>query len=347
MERKQTINQSDNLLLPFLTSVTEDDADFALAELLERRIQPLIEKTLRTKFHATLKPTDFNYANQDALEISSAVKLLLVSEFKKLKVNNSDRKIQNLSGYVTSVTLNAYRQYLREKYPLRQRLKNKLLYLLSHHPKFDLWEYDEGILFCGFKENRKVAQTLNLETIRTKIEQTANKDNLRENSRIIDLVKTIFELAESSMPFNDLLSVVAEIQEVKDQKKTIEILTAEKEIADFENKTQTEIERREQLKNVWKEICALPLRHRFALLLNFKDKHGDCVIALLPLLRIASVRQIAEILEFAPKEFARIWNELPWDDLKIADYLNLSRQQVINLRQSARARLARIFAEKD
>ena len=97
----------------------------------------------------------------------------------------------------------------------------------------------------------------------------------------------------------------------------------------------------ENLKKVWAEICQMPIRHRLALLLNLKDKQGDCVIRLFPLLRVASIRQIAEVLEFLPDEFARVWNELPWDDLKIAEYMNLTRQQVINLRQSARARLIR------
>ena len=342
----ETINQSDKALIPFLNSTTEEEADFALADLLEKKIQPLIEKTLRRKFHAMLKPTDFSVANQEALEVSGAAKLLVVAEIKKLKSNNN-RKIQNLSGYVTSVTLNAYRQYLREKYPVRQRLKNKLRYLLSHHPRFDLWEDENGMWFCGFKENRKSVQTTSAETIRAGISETVNANNLRESAKLIDLLKTIFEFAKTQIAFNDVLSVVAEIQEIKDRTETSDVLSAEKEFTALENQALTEIEERERLEKIWTEIRALPLRHRIALLLNLRDKQGDCVIALLPILRIASVRQIAEVLEFAPEEFARIWNELPWEDLKIAEYLNLSRQQVINLRQSARARLARIFTEKD
>jgi hypothetical protein len=41
------------------------------------------------------------------------------------------------------------------------------------------------------------------------------------------------------------------------------------------------------------------------------------------------------------EEFAEIWNHLPLDDNRIAEILNLTRQQVINLRKSARERLAR------
>ena len=41
------------------------------------------------------------------------------------------------------------------------------------------------------------------------------------------------------------------------------------------------------------------------------------------------------------EEFGEIWNELPLDDKRIAALLGLTRQQVINLRKSARERLTR------
>jgi hypothetical protein len=113
-----------------------------------------------------------------------------------------------------------------------------------------------------------------------------------------------------------------------------------------DDKTIAAFEQREHLQKVWSEIKEMPVRHRVALLLNLKDKQGDCVVWLFPILRVASIKQIAQMLEFPTEEFAAFWRELPWDDVKIAEHLNLTRQQVINLRQSARARLVRLFAPK-
>jgi hypothetical protein len=39
--------------------------------------------------------------------------------------------------------------------------------------------------------------------------------------------------------------------------------------------------------------------------------------------------------------FAGLWSRLPLDDASIAELLNITRQQVINLRKCARERLAR------
>jgi len=53
------------------------------------------------------------------------------------------------------------------------------------------------------------------------------------------------------------------------------------------------------------------------------------------------MNQIAEVLEMLPEKFAELWNDLPIDDAAIAQRLGITRQQVINLRKSARERLGR------
>lgn len=59
-----------------------------------------------------------------------------------------------------------------------------------------------------------------------------------------------------------------------------------------------------------------------------------------PMSGVASLREIAMVLEIAPEELAALWQELPLDDATIARRLACTRQQVINLRISARKRLA-------
>lgn len=44
----------------------------------------------------------------------------------------------------------------------------------------------------------------------------------------------------------------------------------------------------------------------------------------------------APVIELSPDEFAELWHDLPLDDNTIAGRLGLARQQVINLRKSAR-----------
>jgi len=101
------------------------------------------------------------------------------------------------------------------------------------------------------------------------------------------------------------------------------------------------VEQRRFLEQLWKEICELPLLERTALLLNLRDNNDRGLIVLLADLRIVTIRQIAMALRLQPEEFAALWRDLPLDDDDIGERLGMNRQQVINLRRSARRRLAK------
>jgi hypothetical protein len=101
------------------------------------------------------------------------------------------------------------------------------------------------------------------------------------------------------------------------------------------------VELRAYIGRLWEEICRLPLRQRAALLLNLKDSEGNSRLEMFWLMNVASIRQIARALEMTDLEFAELLRELPLEDARIAERLDLTRQQIINLRKSARERLAR------
>src|SRR5262249_22092791 len=96
-----------------------------------------------------------------------------------------------------------------------------------------------------------------------------------------------------------------------------------------------------RLRELWKEIGELPRNQRVALLLNLRAEGEKCAMELFPLAGVASMREIAALLEIPAEEFALLWTRLPLDDRSIAERLGVSRQQVINLRKSARKRLER------
>ena len=101
------------------------------------------------------------------------------------------------------------------------------------------------------------------------------------------------------------------------------------------------LERRTYLSSLWEEIRQLPARQAAALILNLRDGQRRGVVALLPLTGVATMREIARAIGMPAERFAAIWNRLPLEDAAIAELLGVSRQQVINLRKSARERLAR------
>ncbi|MFL6263485.1 MAG: hypothetical protein ACJ76Y_27650 [Thermoanaerobaculia bacterium] len=100
-------------------------------------------------------------------------------------------------------------------------------------------------------------------------------------------------------------------------------------------------ERRTYLVRLWKEVRELPPRQAAALLLNLRDGQGRNAAALLPLTGIATLREMAAAVALPPERLAELWGRLPLEDAALAGILGVTRQQVINLRKSARERLAR------
>ena len=156
----------------------------------------------------------------------------------------------------------------------------------------------------------------------------------------------IFNFAGGPVELDDLVSIVAALHGISERTDSLDAVDEEgrrgyENLKDERADVGQQAVQRDHLRRVWEEICQLPAPQRVALLLNLKDDNGNCVTTLLPVAGVASVRQIAKVLEIPPEEFYRLWGDLPLDDATIANLLGLARQQVINLRKSARERLAR------
>ena len=110
------------------------------------------------------------------------------------------------------------------------------------------------------------------------------------------------------------------------------------------------LERKAWLARLWEEIRELPLRQRICVLLNLRDHQRGAAIGLLPVAGVASIREIAAVLELEMEaaQLAKLWRDLPLDDASIATRLGGDPPQVKS-RKSARERpfrkLARIAPE--
>ena len=168
---------------------------------------------------------------------------------------------------------------------------------------------------------------------------------LGKTLKLASLLSAIFNELNGPVALDDLVSVVAEIWQIKDLPVRSAQMGNEEAVSAIASAPAAEfdlrLDQRRHLEQIWLEIGELPPRQRIALLMNLKDAQGRSAVALLPPLRIASIRQIAGMLGIPAERFAAMWNQLPLDDEAIAEQLGVTRQQVINLRKCARERLRR------
>ena len=159
-----------------------------------------------------------------------------------------------------------------------------------------------------------------------------------------DALAAVFNQLGGPVEFDELVSALAALLGVR--VRPIESLPESEDAAALapaavESDPAWQIEKRIFLQRLWEELQLLPPNQRAALLLNLRDAGGSGCITLFPATGVAGLRQLADALGMSADDFARLWNELPLEDARIAELLGLTRQQVINARKSGRERLTR------
>src|SRR6185503_17875485 len=241
---------------------------------------------------------------------------------------------------------NACNLYLRQKYPRRSRLKNRLRYLLTHDEIFALWANEASGTICGFAQWRDEGE-LTPQRLPEKIRQdpaewiqTAGLASVGINrAQLSSLLNALFQSCGNPIRLDDLVNIVADICREKDQPD--ESLDTVLNLAAPAVDLETVLDQKQMLSLLWQEVRQLPHRQRLALLLNFRDARGQDLVGLLPYTRTATIEQIAEAIALPLEKFLELWSKLPLDDATIGELLGATRQQVINLRKCARERLER------
>ena len=342
------VGQTDSLLIRFAQTSDVDERERVLSALLTEHAEPVVSKIIRYKTRG---------AADDGEEIYGEVMVQLVGRLQRLRTEDNGREIEDFNSYVAVTTYNACDRHLSRKYPQRRRLKNGLRYLLTHREGFALWQDEKQNYVGGFarwqfrgndSESSLKIQSLREDARAFERDVTVQK-SWSQQKNAFELLTAIFGWTNAPVEIDLLVSICADWWNVTDETIEIDSSNTNKkgeerpnvQLADAGPDAFTETERRDYLQRLWNEIADLPTRQRAAVLLNLKDENGRGVIDLWLVIGVATVEKIAAVLEMSVEAFAELWNDLPLDDNRIAERLNLTRQQVINLRKSARERLAR------
>lgn len=307
----------------------------ATAEGAEREIERLILEVAQPLSSEILS----RYARpgaavrlDDVEDISGAITVRLISRLRAV-LESSDDAIADFRGYVAALTYNAINDHLRSAFPARARLKNRIRYVLLRDPRLGLWS-GSGTLVCG------LAPWANAGVIPAGGELAVDDRRISrvmlDRDRPGDAVAALLELIGRPVPFESLVTLIARLWQVGEV--PVAARDAEEHAAPD---AASEAEQRNYLAVLWREIRELLPMQRKALLLNLRNAEATNVASLLVLTGTTRFDELAATLELTPGQLAAIWKELPLGDLRIAELLQVTRQQVINLRKSARIRLAR------
>jgi hypothetical protein len=346
---------SDPLLISFLEATEESEAARLLEELLHRHAEPVINRILgRIPRRLTLNAGARQSREAEDIEDIYAESVSTVTaRLCRLRQFSHTPPIVNFVAYVSTITYNARSSYLRKKYPQRASLRNRICYLLNHTSGLARWERD-GLWLCGFSlwrdQNRPVENSRRLRLLRENL-RAFQQDALPKTSVVhmppADLAAALFQWIGHPLPLEDLVAAMAQLLEVRDRIQPMDSTASEEgespaeRLPDPQAGVHSVVYHRQFLRWLWTEVRTLPARQCAALLLNLRDENQNGILFLLLELEIADQAQIASAMAMSGETLKAMWDELPLDDLTIAGILAVERQQVINLRKSARDRLAR------
>jgi RNA polymerase sigma factor (sigma-70 family) len=288
------------------------------SEAEERQIAELMTKARAIAERVVRRHREI--AAGDAEDVVSAATLRVAKRL--LESSEAEEVVHDFENYVTTITFNAVSDHLRLRFPTRTRLKNRLRYLLVHDHRIALWSTRRGMV-CGLAEwhgkppvDRGLAEDID--------ERIAGGDALIAFFRRHGHPVSLDALVERAAAASDMPA---------------RLLPQESRTPAAPQSSAYETQ--ETLTQLWNELLQLRPMQRKALLFNLRDAEGSHPLDLLVLTGVASTEALASALELTPAKLYEIWRELPYSDLQISAMLGVTRQQVINLRKSARERLAR------
>lgn len=314
---------NDPLLRVLFEARDEAERDGAVTALVLTEAKPLIRRVLAGVHLPALRP-------EDVADITATVNLRLVQRLQRA-ATIEEAAITSFAGFVATLTFRVAYQMFRRLSPQRRQLQDTLRYVLNHDSRLGTWQTAAGMVAgrAGWA-GRSAAKG-------TTISRADATAAMLDRNSPASAVAVIVDRNGGPMLFCELVSTVAELWGVDDRQAASPL----RERADAAAGPLLRLESREFLAILWEEIRTLPRPQRVALLLNLRDGHRTDALAVLVLLGIASVDQIATVLEIEAEQLADLWSALPLDDRTIASMLGVTRQQVINLRKSGRKRLAR------
>ncbi|HEX6185305.1 MAG TPA: hypothetical protein VFZ44_15580 [Pyrinomonadaceae bacterium] len=336
----------DALLEPLLLADSDERADELLSQLINVHAEPVIKGVIRYKLHLNSHRAT---QREEADDLYQEALLQLLAQLRQFREQPAAHPIADVRGMAAVIAHRTCSGWMRRQFPERHALKNRLHYLLTRQRGLALWQGEDGKLVAGFaawRGQRKAPKAARLGELSEGEELPEYVRTLRGGGpqSLGDALAAIFNHVGGPVEFDELVRALAALLGVRD--RPLESLAdAEDDVALLPAAAEPgpawQLEKRIFLQRLWDELQQLPVNQRAALLLNLKDAGGRGCITLFPVTGIATLRQLADALEMSADGFARLWNELPIEDARIAELLGLTRQQVINARKSGRERLAR------
>jgi DNA-directed RNA polymerase specialized sigma24 family protein len=335
------VARQDPLLHPFLRAPNEESAKTELDGLLRTEAVPIIQKIINQRLgmgSISRNPQSIDQRDLDAQDLRQQTLMALTAHLWQVYAVPEKNRIGAFRGYVAGASFNTWRAAVRDETPIWTRLSFRLAYLCREsagQTGLTKWQDAKHGSLVGFtlwrrKRLSPVPHFVLLE--RTSIEQLPSP-----STPLPELAAWALQQAAGPLPWNDFVTAVAFILQVKDERISLERKDLETLLRAQQPRAQTggESLNRDRLRNLWGLLQSLDRKERAVLLLKAED------LLDFELSQVATLQDLSASLGIPFTQILSLLPSLPLDDHQIARLLGIQRQTVVNLRSQARLTLRR------
>ena len=331
----------DRSLHPFLLAPNEDAATAALDTLLQFEAMPIIQKILNQRLGGGLaprSPESIDRRDLDAQDLRQQTLMALTAHLWQVYAAPVRTKIGAFRAYVAGASFNAWRAAVRDETPLWTRLSFRLAYLCREtagQTGMTKWQDAKHGSLVGFTvwRRKRVAPVLHFGLL----EQTSIEELPSPSTPLPEIAAWALQQAGGPLPWNDFVTAVAFILQVKDERVSLDRRNLETLLKTQQQGPHTggESLNRERLRALWEQMQRLDRKERAVLLLKAED------LLDFELSQVATLQDLAASLGLSLTQVLSLLPSLPLEDRQIARLLGIQRQTVVNLRSQARFTLRR------
>jgi RNA polymerase sigma factor (sigma-70 family) len=322
-----------------------------VGELIDIYADPIIKKILNQRLNLYFNSQRKEVNRPEAEDLYQTIVLKLVTRIRNRSIDQTRQNIDEIRNYIAKIAHNVCNDYLRMKYPERNRLKSKLRDLIKRQSEFSCWRAEDQLM-CGYSCWKGGIESPKAAMIMRELEENGTfpgvrRSNGKELTRLAlsDLVVEVFDRCEGPIEIERLVHMIAIVQGVKDyQKESIDSSPlSTQRIANAPGRDYEELETREFLRQLWMVLCELPRNQRKTFLLTSGDHTGESLLHTILREQVVTITQIYNALEITRDELIEIWERLPLDTAAAAKQLRTSTHMVAKWRHRSLKRLAATF----
>jgi len=310
-----------------------------VGDLIARYADPIIKKILNQRLNLYFNPQRRDITQPEAEDLYQTIVLKLVAGIRKKNIDPNSQNIEEIQNYIAKIAHNVCNDYLRMKYPERNRLKSKLRDLMKRHSDFSCWKAEDQLV-CGYTSWAGGMESARAVIMLRELEENETKELIK--LALSDLVGELFDRCGGPIEIERLVQMIAGVQGVKDyQKESIDTSPISiKRIANAPGRDHEELEARELLRHLWMKMGELPRNQRKTFALTSGDHTGESLLHTILREQIVTITQIYSALEITRDELIEIWDRLPLDIATAAKQLRTSTHMVAKWRHRSSKRLA-------